>query len=177
MLPLNSWTFIIHFHSVQNIILPSEHLHMHQTVIISIMIMRPLPHIHSKEHLGVIRCKALLRKMPYMEWCSSDFSVLHMVAYYCGFLPITFSVSLSHPLPSLSPQSMGTNNVFHQLCWFNLPPATPRVLISLSNVYRLWDMRGEEEGRETEWVIETETKGRKKGEKQERAKAKWSREV
>lgn len=38
---------------------PSDHLHMHQTVIISITFMRPLPHVNSKKHLGVIGCKAL----------------------------------------------------------------------------------------------------------------------
>lgn len=40
----------------------SEHLHTHQTVIISIMFMRPLPRVRSKKHLGVIRCKSLPRR-------------------------------------------------------------------------------------------------------------------
>lgn len=67
--------------------------------------MRPLPHIHSKKHLGVISCKAFLRKTPYMERSSSDSAVLHMVAYYCGFLPtlphhfLHFSVSPLAPPP------------------------------------------------------------------------------
>lgn len=34
---------------------PFDHLHMQQTVIISITFMRPLFHVHSKKHLGVIK--------------------------------------------------------------------------------------------------------------------------
>lgn len=107
---------------VQNIILPSDHLHVHQTVI-SLMIMWLLPRIHSKKHLGVIRCKALPRtKMPYMEWCSSDFSALHMVARTC------------YPC-----QWEGTT-CFSRV---NLPPVTPYALIFPSSVYSLWNIRGE----------------------------------
>lgn len=165
MLPLNSWTHIIHFHSVQNIILPSDHLHMHQTVIISIMIMRPLPHIRSKEHLGVIRCKALQKKC--LIWSDT-----HLTSQYYTWFHITvvFLPTLPHHFlgrvhfsftsyPSLViPQSLRKNNAIHRVCCFNLPPVTPCVLIPLSNVYRLLDMRGEAEEQETEWVIQTETK-------------------
>lgn len=153
MLPLNSWTLIILFHSVQNIILRSDHLHMHQTVIISIMIMRPLPHIRSKEHLGVIRCKASQRQMPYMQRYPLDLSVLHTVAYYCGFslhpFPSLFSVA-SRPFPSLFlDESLGKNNVSHRVCWFNLPPVTPRVLILSSPTYTGSEIWEEEQ---SEWL-------------------------
>lgn len=62
-----------------------DHLHVHQTVSISIMMMRPLAPIYPSLHLGVIRCYAFLRKIrkPSVKRYSSDLSVLHMVAYYC----------------------------------------------------------------------------------------------
>lgn len=128
MLPLNSWTLIIHFHSVQNIIPHHDHLHMHQTGIISIVIMRPLPHIRSKEHLGVIRCKALQGRKKSLIWgdIRQYYTWLHIsVALSPPFL-IAFCIRLHFTVafhPSLViPQSSGKNNVFHCVCWFNLPP-------------------------------------------------------
>lgn len=62
-----------------------DHLHTHQTVSISITMMRPSAPIYPSLHLGVIRCDAFLRKIrkPSVRRYSSDLSVLHMVAYYC----------------------------------------------------------------------------------------------
>lgn len=109
MLPLNSWTLIIHFHSGQNIIPHHDHLHMHQTGIISIVIMRPLPHIRSKEHLGVIRCKALQGRKKCLIWgdIKKYYTWLHIsVALSPPFL-IAFCIRLhfsdaSQPFPRYS---------------------------------------------------------------------------
>lgn len=96
---------------------------MHQTVIISIMIMRPLPHIPSKEPLGVIRCKALQKKI--LIWSdthltSQYYTWLHITAVFSPPFPITFCVRLhssAASYPSLViPQSLRKNNAFHRIC-------------------------------------------------------------
>lgn len=55
-----------------------DHLHMHQTVSISIMMMRPSAPIYPSLHLGVIRRYAFLRKIrnPSVKRYSSGLSVL-----------------------------------------------------------------------------------------------------
>lgn len=80
---------------------------MHQTVIISIMIMRPRPHIRSKEHLGVIRCKALQEKNAFYGGIpirlSRYYTWLHMTVVFSPSLSragLRFSVA-SRPVPSL----------------------------------------------------------------------------
>ena len=95
--------------------------------------------------------------MPYMQRYRLDVSVLHTVAYYCGFslhpFPSLFSTA-SRPFPSLFlVESLGKNKASHRVCWFNLPPVTPGVLILSSPTYSGSEIREEEQG-----VIETETK-------------------
>lgn len=109
----------MHFYAIRNIILPSDHLHMHQTVIISIMIMRPPPHIRSKEHLGVIRCKALQKNALYggipIWLLSITHSCIELQFSPHPFLRLSVSVCISLSRLTL-PHLSSKNNVVHCTC-------------------------------------------------------------
>lgn len=111
--------------------------------------------------------------MPYKEWYPFDFSVLHAVAHYCGFSPHHFlcpSQFLRLYPPLVITQSLRKNNAFHRVCWFNLPPVTPWVLIpALRSAEALrYERRGGGAGdRMTDWDRD---KGREENSESERRK-------